>query len=62
MPKQTRAVFRTGVAGNETRINWIVGTAPPPPNMRVDDSQRDGVAVYWSNWSETVPDVKDSEV
>jgi len=50
--------FRTGVDGKETRINWIVGTAPPPPNMRLDDHAADGLVVYWNNFSETVPDVK----
>jgi hypothetical protein len=52
------AKYRTGIAGNETRVNWIVGTAPPPPNMRVDDHARDGLVLYWDNFSESVPDVK----
>jgi hypothetical protein len=50
--------FRTGVEGKETQLNWIVGTAPPPPNMRFDDHSRDGLVIYWDNFSETVPDVK----
>ena len=52
------AKFRTGIDGKETQINWIVGTAPPPPNMRIDDHSADGVAIYWDNFSETIPDVK----
>jgi len=52
------AKFMTGIGGNEKQINWIVGTAPPPPQMRVDDHARDGVVIYWDNFSETVPDVK----
>ncbi|MCK5618780.1 MAG: hypothetical protein KAJ17_05245, partial [Candidatus Krumholzibacteria bacterium] len=52
------AKFRTGIDGKETQINWIVGTAPPPPNVRIDDHSADGVVVYWDNFSETVPDVK----
>jgi hypothetical protein len=51
--------FMTGVAGNETQIFWIVGTAPPPPNFRLDDTANDGVVVYWDNFSETQPDIKD---
>jgi hypothetical protein len=50
--------FMTGIAGAETQIFWIVGTAPPPPGMRIDDTMSDGVAVYWDNFSETQPDVK----
>jgi hypothetical protein len=52
------ALFKTGIAGKETQINWIVGTAPPPPTMRVDDHSADGLVIYWDNFSETVPDVK----
>jgi hypothetical protein len=52
------AKFRTGINGQETQIFWIVGTAPPPPTMRLDPANRDGVAVYWDNFSETVPDIK----
>jgi hypothetical protein len=48
----------TGVDGKETQIHWLVGTAPPPPNMRIDDCAREGLAIYWDNYSETVPDVK----
>ena len=51
-------LFRTGIDGKETKLNWIVGTAPPPPNMRVNDHANGGVMVYWDNFSETVPDVK----
>ncbi|HEU4365102.1 MAG TPA: hypothetical protein VFT13_06505, partial [Candidatus Krumholzibacteria bacterium] len=50
--------FMTGVNGAETQIFWIVGTAPPPPFMRIDDTSTDGVTVYWDNFSETQPDVK----
>jgi hypothetical protein len=52
------AKFMTGIGGAETQIFWIVGTAPPAPNMRLDGTAADGVVVYWDNFSETQPDVK----
>ena len=52
------AKFMTGVGGAETQIFWIVGTAPPPPHMRIDDTSTGGVTIYWDNFSETQPDVK----
>ena len=52
------AKFMTGIAGAETQIFWIVGTAPPPPSVRLDDTSKDGVTIYWDNFSETQPDVK----
>ena len=51
-------IWRTGVNGKESRLNWIVGMAPPPPNMRIDDHARDGVVIYWDNFSETARDPK----
>ena len=53
--------FRTGIGGQETQIFWIVGTAPPPPTMRIDPTNAEGVAIYWDNFSETQPDVKTQE-
>jgi hypothetical protein len=52
------ARYKTGIGGKEQQIFWIVGTAPPPPNMRLDDHHNNGIAIYWDNFSETVPDVK----
>jgi hypothetical protein len=54
--------FMTGVNGAETHIYWLVGTAPPPPSIRVDAAARDGVAIYWDNLSEITPDVKTLEL
>jgi hypothetical protein len=51
-------LFQTGIGGAESQIVWILGTAPPPPNMRIDPSAADGVVVYWDNTSQTQPDVK----
>ncbi len=51
-------MFMTGVGGKESQIHWIVGTAPPPPSMRIDANSGAGIVVYWDNFSETVPDVK----
>lgn len=49
-------VFRTGVAGRETQVHWIMDAAPPPPSIRIDDHARAGVVVYWDNSSENVSD------
>jgi len=57
-PATDSSKYMTGVNGQETQVFWIVGTAPPPPVMRIDGSAADGVVVYWDNFSETVPDVK----
>jgi hypothetical protein len=55
------AKFMTGIGGAETQIFWIVGTAPPPPNVRLVDTESEGLVVYWDNYSETQPDVKTLE-
>jgi len=55
------AKFMTGIDGAETQIFWIVGTAPPPPNVRLDDTASEGLVIYWDNFSETQPDVKTLE-
>jgi hypothetical protein len=47
----------TGVGGNETEVNWLVGMAPPPPGMRVWPTDN-RVHVFWDNESETTPDVR----
>jgi hypothetical protein len=52
------AKFRTGIDWNESQVHWIVGTAPPPPKIRLDDHATAGLVIYWDNFSETVPDVK----
>ena len=52
------ALFRTGIGGNEAQIFWMIGTAPPPPAMRLDAASAGGVTIYWDNFSETQPDVK----
>jgi hypothetical protein len=52
------AKYMTGINGQESQIFWIVGTAPPPPSVRIDAAAGGGVAIYWDNFSETVPDVK----
>jgi hypothetical protein len=55
------AKFMTGINGQETQVFWILGTAPPPPAMRLDAANSRGVAVYWDNFSESQPDVKTQE-
>ena len=52
----TKSDYQTGVDGKETQVKWLVGSAPPPPNMRVIPG--DGkVTLLWDNFSETTPDV-----
>jgi hypothetical protein len=55
-PGATLQDYQTGVEGKETQIHWLVGSAPPPPNMRLwtDDNK---VHIFWDNFSETVPDI-----
>jgi hypothetical protein len=60
-PDEDSAKYMTGIDGAEKQIFWIVGTAPPPPNLRLDDTASDGLVVYWDNFSETQPDVKTLE-
>ncbi|MDH3214933.1 MAG: hypothetical protein OEN01_01415 [Candidatus Krumholzibacteria bacterium] len=55
-------MFRTGVAGMESQLHWIVDTAPPPPNIRVDAHATEGVVVYWDDFSETAPDNRTGRV
>lgn len=50
--------FRTGVAGREHQVHWILTSPPPGPRMRIDDHARDGVVVYWDDFSESTPDPK----
>jgi len=47
----------TGIDGNETQINWLVGMAPPPPGLRIwaADSR---VHVFWDDESEITPDIR----
>ena len=51
----------TGIKGLETRVNWLVGMAPPPPGMRFWPTDR-SVHVFWNNISETTPDVRSNRV
>lgn len=52
--------YKTGVNGKETQVHWLVGSAPPPPNMRlVPGNQK--VTVLWDNFSEVTPDVSTLE-
>ena len=52
------AKYRTGIAGQESQVFWMVGTAPPPPALRINAAADEGVAIYWDNFSETQPDLK----
>ena len=52
--------YQTGVDGKETRVSWLVGSAPPPPNMRVLPGDHK-VILLWNNFSEVTPDVSTLE-
>jgi hypothetical protein len=47
--------YKTGVDGKEFNVNWLVGSAPPPPNMRLVPGDHK-VMVCWNNFSEVTPD------
>lgn len=47
--------FATGLGGKETRVNWVTGSAPPPPNLRLLAGNQK-VTLLWDNFSEIVPD------
>ena len=47
--------YQTGVYGKEHEVNWIAGSAPPPPNMRLISGDGE-ITILWDNYSETVPD------
>ncbi len=53
--------FKTGMYGKEKQINWLVGSAPPPPNMRVLPGNNK-VTILWDNFSEVTPDVSTLEL
>ena len=51
----------TGVGGKETRVPWLVGLAPNPPNMRLWEASG-RVHIFWDNLSQLIPDVRLQEV
>ncbi|RJR30826.1 MAG: hypothetical protein C4574_01825 [Candidatus Latescibacterota bacterium] len=52
--------YQTGVNGKETQVFWLVGSAPPPPTMRLLTGDRK-VTLLWDNFSEVTPDVSTLE-
>ncbi len=52
--------YQTGVGGKETNVNWLVGSAPPPPNMRILPYDHK-IVLLWDNFSEVTPDVSTLE-
>jgi len=56
----TKADYQTGVDGKETQVKWLVGSAPPPPNLRVLRGDNK-VTLLWDNFSEVTPDVSTLE-
>ncbi|MDD3642178.1 MAG: hypothetical protein PHQ19_01755 [Candidatus Krumholzibacteria bacterium] len=53
--------YQTGVGGKETQVNWLVGSAPPPPNMRILPGDH-RITILWDNFSEVTPDVSTLEL
>lgn len=47
--------YTTGKLGKETRVNWVTGSAPPPPNLRLVPGNH-VVTLLWDNFSEVTPD------
>jgi hypothetical protein len=47
--------YSTGVGGKEKRVNWVTGSAPPPPNLRLVPGNH-MVTLLWDNFSEMTPD------
>ena len=52
--------FQTGISGKETQVHWLVGSAPPPPAMRLLPGDHK-VTLLWDNFSEVTPDVSTLE-
>ena len=52
--------FQTGVNGKEKQVVWLVGSAPPAPNLRVVPGDHK-VTLIWDNLSEITPDVSTLE-
>jgi hypothetical protein len=52
--------YQTGVNGKERNVNWLVGSAPPPPNMRILPFDHK-IVLLWDNFSEVTPDVSTLE-
>jgi len=56
LPKGEFRDYQTGVDGKEHHVNWLVGSAPPPPKTRVIPGEHQ-VTILWDNFSEVTPDV-----
>jgi hypothetical protein len=55
--EEARTGVQTGIDGKECLIHWLIGTAPPPPNMRLV-AKENQVDILWNNRSETTPDMR----
>jgi hypothetical protein len=56
----TQDDYKTGVNGKEHQVHWLVGSAPPPPVMRLIPGDHK-VTLLWDNFSEVTPDVSTLE-
>jgi hypothetical protein len=52
--------YQTGIDGKEHQVHWLVGSAPPPPVMRLIPGDHK-VTILWDNFSEVTPDVSTLE-
>jgi hypothetical protein len=52
--------YQTGVDGKEYNVHWLVGSAPPPPVMRLVPGDHK-VMIFWNNFSEVTPDASTQE-
>ncbi|HUV35376.1 MAG TPA: hypothetical protein VMX58_00370 [Patescibacteria group bacterium] len=50
-----KGYYTTGKLGKETRVNWVTGSAPPPPSLRLVPGNH-MVTLLWDNFSEVTPD------
>jgi hypothetical protein len=55
--QEAQTGFKTGIDGKECLIHWLIGTAPPPPKMRLLPRESE-VDLIFDNRSETTPDLR----
>jgi hypothetical protein len=51
----------TGICGAESQVDWIAGMAPPPPSLRLWQTDN-AVHIFWDDISEHVEDYRVGEI